>query len=103
MSSLKNTEYLFVPFIFSKHTDYNTLISVLDNSDCWQQVHDKVVYMLKYVADKIDSNNKATCQCFHYDEPLVWSIKLSSRLCPAGSLREQSPVCSSSQKSGIFN
>lgn len=67
MNSLKNTAYLFVPFIFSKHTDYNTLILALDNSDCWQQVHDKVVYMLKYVADKIDSNNKATCQCFHYE------------------------------------
>ena len=66
MSSLKNTAYLFIPFVFSKHTEFSTLVSALDNSDCWQQIHDKVVYMLKFVADKIDSNNKQSCQCFHY-------------------------------------
>lgn len=66
MSNLKNTSYFFVPFVYNKHADFNSLINALDESELWEQVHDEIVYMLKYVADKIDSYNKETCQCFHY-------------------------------------
>lgn len=66
MSSLKNTSYFFVPFVYDKHADFNSLINALDESELWEQVHDEIVYMLKYVADKIDSYNKKACQCFHY-------------------------------------
>ena len=66
MSSLKNTSYIFIPFIFKKQADFNPLIESFNNSDSWEQIHDEIVYMLKYVADKIDSHNKETCQCFHY-------------------------------------
>lgn len=66
MSSLKNTSYIFIPFIFKKRSDFNPLIEALNNSDSWEQIHDEIVYMLKYVADKIDSRKKETCQCFHY-------------------------------------
>ena len=66
MSSLKNTSYIFIPFIFKKQADFNPLIESFNNSDSWEQIHYEIVYMLKYVADKIDSHNKETCQCFHY-------------------------------------
>lgn len=66
MSSLKNTSYFFVPFVFNKHADFSSLVNALDQSELWEQVHDEIMYMLKYVADKIDSYNKKTCQCFHY-------------------------------------
>ena len=56
----------FFSFVYSKHADFNSLIKALDESERWEQVHDEIVYMLKYVADKIDSYNKKTCQCFHY-------------------------------------
>lgn len=66
MSSLKNTSYIFIPFIFKKQADFNPLIEALNSSDSWEQIHDEIVYMFKYVADKIDSHNKEMCQCFHY-------------------------------------
>ena len=66
MNCLKNISYFFVPFIYDKRSDFKTLINVLDDSDMWEQIHDEIVYMLKYVAEKIDSYNKKTCQCFHY-------------------------------------
>lgn len=66
MSYLKNTSYIFVPFIFKKQGDFDFLVGRLDSSDSWVQIHDEIVYMLKYVADKIDSCNKRSCQCFHY-------------------------------------
>ena len=66
MSNLKNNSYIFIPFTYKKQSDFNSLIEALDNSDSWEQIHDEIVYMLKYVADKIDSHSKETCQCFHY-------------------------------------
>lgn len=66
MGNLKNISYFFVPFVYNKHADFNSLIKALDESELWEPIHDEIVYMLKYVADKIDSYNKKTCQCFHY-------------------------------------
>lgn len=66
MDSLKNTSYLFIPFVYKEHADFDFIIKALDDSSFWEPVHDEIVYMLKYVADKIDSHNKSNCQCFHY-------------------------------------
>ncbi|MDO4332678.1 MAG: hypothetical protein Q4C58_08320 [Eubacteriales bacterium] len=30
-------------------------------------MHDEIVYMLKYVADKLNSRDRKNCQCFHYE------------------------------------
>ena len=67
MGNLKNISYFFVPFVYSRHSDFGPLIQAIDNSDAWELIHDEIMYMLKYVADKIDSCNKDTCQCFHYN------------------------------------
>lgn len=63
---MKNISYIFIPFIFKNQADFSPLIEAFNNSDSWEQIHDEIVYMLKYVADKIDSHNKEACQCFHY-------------------------------------
>ena len=66
MSSEKNISYVFIPFTFNKQADFMPLINKLDGSYIWNQVHDEILYMLKYVADKIDSHDRGKCQCFHY-------------------------------------
>lgn len=66
MDSLKNTSYFFVPFVYDNQTKFDRLVSSLDASELWEPVYDEIFYMLKYVADKIDSRNKKMCQCFHY-------------------------------------
>lgn len=66
MSSEKNVSYIFIPFTFNKQDDFAPLIDKLDGSYIWNQVHDEILYMLKYVADKINSHDRGKCQCFHY-------------------------------------
>lgn len=67
MGSLKNTSYIFIPFIFRSQADFAPLVGALDSSGDWTQVHDEIMYMLKYVADKINSRDRKNCQCFHYE------------------------------------
>lgn len=67
MHNLKNTSYIFVPFMYGKQADFKPLVAAFSNSASWRQVHDEIAYMFKYVADKIDSYNEATCQCFHFE------------------------------------
>ena len=66
MEYQRNTAYLFVPFSFGKQADFNNIVTALDKSESWETVHDEIIYMLKYVADKIDSRNPRSCLCFHY-------------------------------------
>lgn len=67
MNSLENVSYIFIPFLYKKQTDFGALIDELDGSETWTLIHDEIVYMLKYVADKIDSRNRKNCQCFHFE------------------------------------
>lgn len=71
MNSLKNISYIFIPFSFNKkddnHADFHYFVAALDKSSAWEQVHDKIKYMLKYVADKINSYDNTNCRCFHYE------------------------------------
>lgn len=66
MDSLKNICYLFIPFIYDRPGDYARIIEALNRNAAWNLIHDEIHYMLKYVADKIDSQKRDTCQCFHY-------------------------------------
>lgn len=63
----KNISYFFIPFIYDNNGQFVTLVKALDMSELWEKRHDEIKYMLKYVADKINSNDKKNCQCFHYE------------------------------------
>lgn len=65
MNDKLNTSYIFIPFILNAHS-YSELINALNDSSSWKVIHDEIVYMLKFVADKFNSKNAANCQCFHY-------------------------------------
>ena len=64
---MKNTSYFFVPFKYEKYERFKDLTRMLDESDSWDLVHDEIIYMMKYVADKLDSRKPEQCLCFHYE------------------------------------
>jgi len=57
---MKNTSYFFVPFKYEKYERFKDLTRMLDESDSWDLVHDEIIYMMKYVADKLD-NRSSVC------------------------------------------
>lgn len=63
----QNTSYFFIPFRFDSQSEFRDLIAALNEDENWICVHDEIRYMLKYVADKIDSKNPDNCQCFHFE------------------------------------
>ena len=65
MEYMKNTSYFFVPFKYEKYERFKDLTRMLDESDSWDLVHDEIIYMMKYVADKLDSRKPEQCLCFH--------------------------------------
>lgn len=67
MNYLKNTSYIFIPFTFEKRNQFAAIDATLSNSQAWTPIQDEIMYMLKYVADKMDSEDREKCQCFHYD------------------------------------
>ena len=67
MEYMKNTSYFFVPFKYEKYERFKDLTRMLDESDSWDLVHDEIIYMMKYVADKLDSRKPEQCLCFHYE------------------------------------
>lgn len=66
MTELNNTSYIFIPVSMEKQSDFTELSNGLEKCKTWLQIHDEITYMLKYVADKINSRDRANCQCFHY-------------------------------------
>ncbi len=62
----KNVSYIFIPFTYGEPSNFESFAGTLDNSAEWEQIHDEIVYMLKYVADKFNSYDKRNCRCFHY-------------------------------------
>lgn len=62
----RNSSYLFIPFCYHDHTAYHSVVELLNAHNGWQLIHDKNLYMLKYVADKFDSKTPERCQCFHF-------------------------------------
>lgn len=67
MEYMKNTSYFFIPFKYEKYERFKDLTRMLDESDSWDLVHDEIIYMMKYVADKLDSRKPEQCLCFHYE------------------------------------
>lgn len=67
MNYLQNTSYIFMPFTYGDGRQFKNIQGILNESRSWTQFHDEIKYMLKFVADKIDSkNNSDACLCFHY-------------------------------------
>ena len=62
----KNTAYIFIPCSFDNSNEFKNVCSRIGGCSDWEQVHDEILYMLKFVADKFDSRNTESCQCFHY-------------------------------------
>lgn len=62
----RNTSYFFIPLRFPQRAQFGDLIRTLHANPDWECVHDTITYMLKYVADKLDSRDPRNCQCFHY-------------------------------------
>ena len=60
-----NTTYIFIPFRFDEPYTFYKLIETIEKNENWEKVNDEILYMLKYVADKIDSSDKKKCQYFH--------------------------------------
>lgn len=65
MNRQDNTVYIFIPFRVHGSSLSELHASVL-KSGCWAHVQDEIKYMLKFVADKIDSRDAENCRCFHY-------------------------------------
>lgn len=66
MEAFNNTSYVFLPFCYDTQDSFLPLVDALMRSPNWAITHDEITYMLKYVADKIDSQNPASCRCFHF-------------------------------------
>ncbi|MBO4839382.1 MAG: hypothetical protein J5493_08460 [Lachnospiraceae bacterium] len=66
MDYQSNTEYVFIPFSYNDERVFLPLVRKVEDSGLWDPVQDKFAYLLKYVANKMDSNNRENCQCFHF-------------------------------------
>lgn len=91
----KNISYFFVPFCYED--SFNNMLKQIAGSGKWNMVHDEIQYMLKYVADKIDSNNVRECQCFHYElkesERQSLGIVSEEKWCQQGLHKFQGETC----------
>lgn len=63
---MSNTEYFFLPFKFEDQMKFDSLVKAFGASESWVKTDDEIKYMLKYVADKINSRDPKNCRCFHY-------------------------------------
>ena len=66
MEYFSNTSYIFLPFTYEAQSAFRPMVDALDGSPCFQPVRGETRYLLRYVADKINSEDGANCQCFHY-------------------------------------
>lgn len=66
MEYSKHTSYFFIPIWMDASDSFRDLIDAIDSSEQWMLRHDEIRYMLKFVADKIDSSNEERRLIFHY-------------------------------------
>lgn len=59
--------YIFIPFRYLENSDSYSLAKILEQSDDWIKVDDKVQYMLKFVANKIEGSESGKRRCLHYE------------------------------------
>lgn len=61
-----NISYIFLPFHYVNQENSNSLPEILERNDSWILVTDKMQYMLKYIANKIEGKGTEKRGCFHY-------------------------------------
>ncbi len=66
MDVLHNTSYIFLPFSYRSDGSFAELNRKLGENRFIKPFTNKILYMFRYVAEKFNSANADTCQCFHY-------------------------------------
>ena len=61
-----NISYLFIPFSMKSPSDYRTVVQNARASLTWKPAKDELLYLYKFVADKLDPRDEDTCRCFHF-------------------------------------
>lgn len=62
----KNVAYFFIPFKIKQKDHFDKTIKHINKNVLWKLQEDKFKYFFKYISDKLDSDNEAQCQCYHY-------------------------------------
>lgn len=63
---VKNISYIFIPFRYKEKKNTKSLLTALELDSQWQRTDDKIKYMLKYVADKIENKESGKSRCDHF-------------------------------------
>ena len=63
---IDNISYIFIPFRYKEKTDTKSILNALEFDRQWRRVDDKIKYMLKYVADKIENKESGKSRCAHF-------------------------------------
>lgn len=61
----RNFSYIFIPFSLKNADCFNAFLEELDASGCWKGVQDKLTYMFRFVADKLNSTDPADRRVAH--------------------------------------
>lgn len=64
MELVTNASYFFIPFSYG--CPFSRFYQSLLHSESWEIIHDEIKYMLRHVADKLDSTKEESCLCFHF-------------------------------------
>ena len=63
---VNNISYIFIPFRYKEKKNTKSLLTALELDRQWQRTDDKIQYMLKYVADKIEGKEYGKSRCDHF-------------------------------------
>ena len=63
---INNISYIFIPFRYKEKTNTKSILTALELDRQWRRVDDKIKYMLKYVADKVENKESGTSRCAHF-------------------------------------
>ena len=61
-----NISYLFIPFSMKSPADYRSVVQKAQTSHFWKPAEDELLYLYKFVADKLDPRDDTNCRCFHF-------------------------------------
>ncbi len=61
-----NISYLFIPFSMKSPADYRAVVKKARASLTWKPALDELLYLYKFVADKLDPSDENSCRCFHF-------------------------------------
>lgn len=66
MSVWTNASYFFIPFQLRGPEEFMAAMERLEGCGCWLPVKDRILYFMKYVSDKLDTDHTDRCQCFRF-------------------------------------